>query len=146
MKIDTAPSILSQAFIIRFGKKNYDTYYSEDSNTSISVQESNRLLLKFLPQNDFFEEHYFTQYQDNSLFWAFKGSFFRCTLPLLSFKLFLLEDILLEVESNPSAFEKWTDLFNSLYHRSSTAITARNMEWEAMLNTLQYIQEKKITL
>ena len=143
MKTNTTPSILTQVFINRFGKKNYDKYCSEDLNTSISVQESNRLLLKFLPPNDFFEGHYFTQYQDNSLFWTFKGGFFRCTLPL-TFKLYLLEDALLEAELNLSAFEKWADLFNSFYHRP--LITARNMEWEALHNVQQYIQEKKITI
>jgi len=112
-------------------------------NPLIETGEANRLLLKFLPKDDFFDHHCFRTLQDQVLFQKFKGAFYCSTLPLV-LKLHLLEDILKNVDlDGVSTFPPWTRLFQNFYHRKM--ITRRNLEMSGYLHLSQYLKNNSIT-
>jgi len=146
MKTNPHPNILYQALNLRFNATIIERHFPPDAIFNlIEKNKANRLLIQFLPENDFFEHTCFEIFQvENTNFQRFKGAFYCSTLPLV-FKLYLLEDILKRADQDDaSAFPPWTKLFRNFYNRK--LITRRNMEMSGYLHLFQYLQNNSITV
>jgi len=142
--LNSSNNLLEKSIHSLFGVFYTQRYFpSGVYNPLIETDEANRLLLQFLPEGDFFEQDCFRTFQDQTLFQKFKGAFYCSTLPLV-FKLYLLEDILKNVDYDGiSTSPPWTRLFQNFYHRK--LITRRNIEMSGYLHLSQYLKNNLIT-
>jgi len=140
--LNTKGNYLKQSITDRYSIFYFNRYFPSDSFCNLfETNEANRLLLKFLPEADFFDHHCFKNFQvEDTPFQKFKGAFYCSTLPLV-FRLYLLEDILQRASQHGvAAFPPWMRLFRSFYNR--TLITRRNIEMSGYLHLSQYLKKQ----